>query len=182
MLTRYCFLDFETSGINHETDYPLQVGAVLGEFQHGQFQVYHQLESLIQIPTTCEIHPGAFKIHGISKGDLKGVPTPFEFLEEFEDTFQTDYSFAGWNVWFDVGFFKKLCAENQKEDFFRKIGYRHLDVQSVYQFLRMTYFDSGPSLNEACEHLGLSRSKHHNALEDVLLEIEVANQILHHLK
>ena len=169
---RKCIIDFETTGSNLFEDEPIQIGALLFEEDKG---VINEFSSFILPSRDIEISRKAFQIHGISLNDLEGAPTQKEVLNNFFSVLGYDYSFAGWNISFDIPFFRKMCIENELQHEYNKINYRHLDIQSICQILvKLRLVDSNlNSLSDFTTYFSIRRSEKHDALEDVKITYEL---------
>lgn len=167
-----CFIDFETTGTNLFSDHPLQIGAIL---LNSNLKKNKTFCSLIRTPVGQRSTESAYKIHGIPFSDLVNAPTAELVLENFYNMFGTNYCFAGWNISFDVPFFKKLSYENGFQVQYDQINYRHIDVQSICATLRTLGLVNQNlySLTDFVEYFKLSRKKKHDALEDATLTMKV---------
>lgn len=176
-LRNICFIDVETTGSNIYKDVVLNIGAVLVSIPN--FEIIQKYESYIRPPEDSQSTDLAYSIHGIDIEELKTAPTEEQFLSEFFSKFGTNYSFGGWNVCFDLSFFRKSCFNSSYYDNYMKIDYRHLDVQSVARFLfeadKLHGFDG--SMSSICQQFLLSRSEKHTGLQDALLTIEVYKKL-----
>lgn len=172
----YCFIDLETTGSDYANDYPIQIGAVLVEIYN--FKILKEFSSLINIPSGILISEKAKEIHGLKKEDIKNAPKPKIVLKDFFSEFGTDYAFAGWNVCFDVSFFRKICIENGFNNQYKKINFHHLDVQSIAKYLKIKGNIEGEiSLINLCKTYNLKRLEKHDALEDAKLSFEVLKRL-----
>lgn len=161
----YCFIDLETTGSDYVNDYPIQIGAILVKTKN--FEIIKEYSSLINIPEGIIISEKAKEIHGLKKEDIKNAPKPKNVLKDFFNEFGTDYAFAGWNVCFDVSFFRKICIENGFKNQYKEINFHHLDVQSIAKYLKIKGNLEGKiSLSNLCKIYNLKRLKNHDALED----------------
>lgn len=178
---RKCILDFETTGSNLFEDEPIQIGALLYDEDEG---VLDEFSSLIMPKKSVQISRKAFQIHGISLKDLKSAPSQENVLDKFFSDFGYDYSFAGWNISFDIPFFRKICFQNGFQSEYDKINYRHLDIQSVCQVLkRLQLVDSNlNSLSDFTTYFNIPRSERHDALEDVKITYKIYLKIFELLK
>jgi len=131
----YCFIDLETTGSDYVNDYPIQIGAILVKTKN--FEIIKEYSSLINVPEGIIISEKAKEIHGLKKEDIKNAPKPKNVLKDFFNEFGTDYAFAGWNVCFDVSFFRKICIENGFKNQYKEINFHHLDVQSIAKYLKI---------------------------------------------
>ena len=172
----YCFIDLETTGSDYANDYPIQIGAILVKI--GNFEIIKKYSSLINVPEGVIISKKAKEIHGLKKEDIKNAPKPKKVLKDFFNEFGTDYAFAGWNVCFDVSFFRKICIENGFNNQYKKINFHHLDVQSIAKYLKIKGNIEGEiSLINLCKTYNLKRLKNHDALEDAKLSLEVLKRL-----
>ncbi len=172
----YCFIDLETTGSDYVNDYPIQIGAILVKTKN--FEIIKEYSSLINIPEGIIISEKAKEIHGLKKEDIKNAPKPKNVLKDFFNEFGTDYAFAGWNVCFDVSFFRKICNENGFNDQYKEINFHHLDVQSIAKYLKIKGNIEGEiSLSNLCKIYNLKRLKNHDALEDAKLSFKVLKSL-----
>ena len=172
----YCFIDLETTGSDYVNDYPIQIGAILVKTKN--FEIIKEYSSLINIPEGIIISEKAKEIHGLKKEDIKNAPKPKNVLKDFFNEFGTDYAFAGWNVCFDVSFFRKICIENGLKNQYKEINFHHLDVQSIAKYLKIKGNLEGEiSLSNLCKIYNLKRLKNHDALEDAKLSFEVLRRL-----
>ena len=140
--------------------------------------IIKKYSSLINVPEGVIISKKAKEIHGLEKEDIKNAPKPEKVLKDFFNEFGTDYAFAGWNVCFDVSFFRKICIENGFNNQYKEINFHHLDVQSVAKYLKIKGNIEGEiSLINLCKTYNLKRSKNHDALEDAKLSLEVLKRL-----
>ncbi|MEQ9307923.1 MAG: 3'-5' exonuclease [Balneolaceae bacterium] len=179
---RVCFLDFETTGSNLFEDDPIQIGAILVDIKTNE--VISEFESNIRPSSNVSNTTVAFQTHGINLEDLNSAPKQGEVLESFFETVGTDYCFAGWNISFDVPFFRKMCYKNDFYDLYNKINYRHIDVQSICRLLKLSALidEDLYSLSDFADYFKLRRSKKHTALEDVYITYEVFSKALNFFK
>jgi|AntRauTorcE11897_2_1112592.scaffolds.fasta_scaffold21363_2 DNA polymerase III epsilon subunit-like protein len=177
-----CFVDFETTGSNLFEDEPIQIGAFLASGSDDKS--LSEFKSFIKPTKNIKNTQKAFRIHGISTKDLVNEPEPKQVLSNFFEKFGTNFCFGGWNISFDIPFFRKLCYENGYQKYYDDINYRHIDVQSVCRTLK--YIDLVEpdlnSLSDFANYFGLERSKAHDALEDAKITHVVFLKALNLLK
>jgi DNA polymerase-3 subunit epsilon len=166
--TPICFIDFETTGIDTIKDEPIEFGAILVD-TYGK--IVKRFHSRIKLDKKESFDKSSYRIHGIDYDSLEASPSQEQVLVLFFDSFGFDYCFGAWNASFDVTFFKRMCSSNNMNQSFEKIKYRHLDVQSISKFAtHLNILDSKiKSLSDCAEYFGISRSIHHNALEDAII-------------
>jgi DNA polymerase III epsilon subunit-like protein len=176
-----CFLDFETTGANLFEDEPLQIGAVLFDWESNKIKKF---ASYIRPKLNINSTYTAYDIHHIDIGQLKKEPGPEEVLEKFFKNFGTNYCFAGWNISFDVPFFKKICYENGYQGNLNKIHYRHIDIQSIFRYLKyLNVVDSNlNSMSDYSAYFDVERAQNHDALEDAYISYLLFLEALEILK
>lgn len=174
---KYVFIDFETTGKDHIKDFPIEIGCreviMPGWIERSSWK------SEIHPPSTAEMDPAAKRIHGYSLEDLADSPSPKEVCDEFFTLFGTNFEFAGWNVGFDIAFFRKMCAMANQTHIFNQIPYRSLDVRAVARAAA----DAGiiepiTGLTSAMKIFELKRSKQHDALEDAEMTYKVYHRLI----
>lgn len=166
-----CFIDFETTGTNVFEDQPLQIGAYLVDRNLNHIKSY---QSYIKLDDPVEVSASAYKIHNIDKIDIINSPSPNKVINEFFAALGTNYCFGGWNISFDVPFFRKMCHDSNLLDSFNNIDYRHIDVQTLFKIWAINSKVVQPgSFSHCLENFGLTRSPNHDAFEDASLTFEV---------
>ncbi len=105
---------------------------------------------------------------------------PKALLNDFFVKFGYDYSFAGWNVCFDVIFFRRICEDFGFRDDYMKINHRHLDVQSVAKACSHAGILQGTNgnLSSLCNLFKLKRNCKHSAYQDAFLAFEVYKKLI----
>jgi DNA polymerase III epsilon subunit-like protein len=172
-----CFIDFETTGSNLFEDEPIEIGAIL---VNDHYQSPIEFKSFIKPSEKVKNTTRALQIHGVKIKELINEPEPSKVLLRFFDKFGTNYCFAGWNISFDIPFFKKIVYENGFQQFYDQINYRHLDVQSICRTLK--YLDLVDqklnSLSDFTDYFGIKRSKTHDALEDAKITYHLFTEVI----
>jgi len=168
-----CFIDFETTGPDIYYDYPTELGAVI--LATGEDKIEKEFSSFIKIPENAEVTESAYRIHGLNRKDLENAPAPDKVLKNFFSKMGFDYSFGGWNIAFDVGFFRRICYECGYKSQYMRILHRHVDVQSIVRGLvDAGVFPKGiESLSNLCKKLGILRPVKHTALSDARITAEM---------
>ncbi len=159
-------LDLETTGTDPALHSTIEVGAIL--LDRHTLEEVKAWSAVIRRQERNGTNAQSMALHGLSLDDIKRGMEPKRAIEEFLETFGTDYLLAGWNVGFDVQFLRALLRHTGHIDVFDAIDYHRLDVWSIAQFLNtIGLFQSDvSSLSCLCEQLGLPRSKAHSGLED----------------
>jgi DNA polymerase III epsilon subunit-like protein len=143
-------------------------------------EVSAEFESLIRPPEGVQCTPRALAIHGLHDEDLRNSPFPSEVCRDFFASMGTGYALAGWNVCFDASFLRRLCQESNCDDTFKRLSYRHLDVQSVARACRQTGLIpyAVESLSDIAAFFGIARSAKHSALQDAHIALKVYEKLL----
>ena len=173
-----CFLDFETTGIDVFKDHPIEIGAVL---VNDNLEIIKEFHSFINPNRKRKFKATAVNTHGVrSMEELENFPLSNDVLIDFFDIMGLNYCFAGWNISFDVTFFRKLCHQNNMMTEFNRINYSHLDIQSMMHLYNRSNNSKieKNSLDNVCQYFNIERSKKHNALEDAKLTLEVYKNII----
>lgn len=171
------FLDFETTGINVFDSDPIEIGAIqINE----KLQIINQFSSHIKPSSTKIMRRSSFNTHGYEIDDLNNKPNQREVLEKYFNIFGTDYCFAGWNISFDIPFFRKMCFKNGYIHLFNKIDYHHIDVQTIAKLsVEIDLINSKKiSLEQFAKSFKLKRSKLHSALEDSIITYKIYKNII----
>lgn len=173
-----CFIDFETTGIDVFKDYPIEIGAILVD---ENLNITKEFHSFINPNRKRRFKTTAIKTHGYkSMEEFQNYPLSKEVLEDFFEVFGTNFCFAGWNITFDVTFFRKLCHQNSMMKRYNELNYRHLDIQSMmylFNHINNTKIEKN-SLDNVCKFFNVNRSEKHNALEDAKLAFEIYKKII----
>lgn len=175
--TKVVFIDFETTGINVFNSDPIELGSV---YVDENLKILNTFSSFIRPRITSRMKVSSIETHGLRMQDLLKKPTDKNVLENYFKLFGTDYCFAGWNISFDVPYFRKMCYRAGRMKEFNSINYRHIDIQTILRFL--TEINMLPkeinSLDNCVNYFNLKRSDKHNALEDAMLTYEVFKSLL----
>jgi len=172
-----CFIDFETTGIDVFKDSPIEIGCVLVNESNEILKSYY---SYIHPRTKRRFTSSSIKIHGIEEELLQKAKSQKEVLAEFFKIMGFDFRFAGWNINFDVTFFRRMCHLNSYMRFYNKIYHRHIDIQSIVHYTKEINLlpNELNSLDDLIHFFNLNRSIKHNAMEDAELTLEVYKKLL----
>lgn len=172
-----CFIDFETTGSNVFEHDPIEIGAVL---INQEFHIVNEFFSTIKPRNGSKNTLTAFRIHKIKLVELENAPTSKQVINKFFKEFRVNYCFAGWNISFDVPFFRKMCYLNDMIDSYNNIDYRHIDVQTICRIAReLKLIEANVrSLDDCAKYFNLTRSTTHNALEDARLTFYVYQELM----
>lgn len=172
-----CFIDFETTGIDVFKDNPIEFGAVLVNEKN---EIVAEFHSYLALRTKRKFSAQSKLIHGLDESKLNEAPEQNKMLTKFFEEFGTDYRFAGWNINFDVSFFRRICHLNNFMREYNKIYHRHIDVQSISYFLsqKNIMLEREKSLSDLADYFGLERQEKHSAIEDAKLTFEVYKKLM----
>lgn len=173
----YCFLDFETTGIDVFKDSPIEIGSIL---VNDKGKIIKEFHSFIRPRNKRVFSSSAIKVHGIDINILENARSQYDVLLDFFNTMGTDYRFSGWNINFDVSFFRGMCHYNNMMREYNKIHHRHIDVQSIVFYLKEKNLlpKELKSLDDIIKYFNLKRKNKHNALEDADLTFQVFEKLL----
>lgn len=172
----YCILDLETTGINQFRDQPIEIGAILVD---QNFEIIDRFHSYMQISSDLRFTDSARKTHGLTENFLSNKSSQRAVLNRFFLKFGTNFRFVAWNMTFDVGFFRKMCFDNGYIQDFDRLNYRHIDLQSIFFFYcERRGIRNLRSLDDACQHFGIPRSRYHNALEDAEITYKLFKKLI----
>jgi DNA polymerase III epsilon subunit-like protein len=175
-------LDLETTGTDPVVHSTIEIGAVL--LDRRTLEEKKAWSTVIKRQENNGTNPRSMALHGKSLSDIrKAGKDARQAVEEFLGYFGTDYLLAGWNIGFDVQFFRALLRHTGHTEAFEAIDYHRLDVWSLAQFLKsIGLFESDvSSLSCLCEQLGLPRSKAHSGLEDARITATALRRLLERL-
>ena len=97
---RFAVVDTETTGLSGTDDYVLQLGVVISQ---ADGTIDEQYETFVRRNFWKPGRLGAFKIHGITRGNLRRGITPIEMLERL-NSYLVNTVFVAHNAKFDIAF------------------------------------------------------------------------------
>src|SRR5260370_144096 len=128
-------LDLETTGTDPSLHSTIEIGAVL--LDRHSLQEIKAWSAVIKRQESNGTNPYSMALHGRSLENINTTGKDArKAVEEFFNEFGTDYLLAGWNIGFDVQFFRALLRHTGYIDAFDAIDYHRLDVWSLAQFLK----------------------------------------------
>lgn len=157
-LVNILFVDTETTGLS-ATDEPISIGAVLCEVDADNGAILSEVVSYHGLREPfCEINPGALRVHGITKPQLKGK----EFdLKELIGMFGAAKLVVAHNAEFDKG---KLKAFNNAQ-----WGCSCYEVNWPGEI-------GSRSLDAICRYFDIARVSPHDAMSDTRAMMEALSQ------
>ena len=154
----FAVVDFETTGLNPETDRIVQLAAVI---VNGDGDIIDSFDTIVKPENPDEYQHGAEHIHGISAEQVSsGMPLRLA-LEKLWDI-SAGNVFTAHNAQFDLGF---LHAESERVGINDHVEV-HIDTLELSR--RTTGADNTRRHNllALCEHYGIERDKVHDAKSD----------------
>lgn len=165
----FAVVDFETTGINPESDRILQLAAII---VNGDGEIVDSFETVVKPESPPEYVHGAEHIHGITETQVQsGMP--------LRDALQKLWSMSEGNVFtahnarFDLGF---LHAESERVGLEGRID-SYIDTLAL---ARRTDEDRTRrhTLAALCEHYGIEREKAHEAYSDAAATAELLMHLM----
>ena len=165
----FAVVDFETTGLNPETDRIVQLAAII---VNGEGNIVDSFDTIVKPESPSEYQHGAEHIHGISAEQVSGGMPLRNALEQLW-SINTGHIFTAHNAAFDLGF---LHAESERVGIEGRIEF-HIDTLELSR--RTTGADTTRRHNllALCEHYGIERDQVHDARSDAT----ATAQLLMHL-
>jgi DNA polymerase-3 subunit epsilon len=165
----FAVVDFETTGLNPETDRIVQLAAVI---VNGEGHIVDSFDTIVKPESPVEYQHGAEHIHGISAEQVSNGMPLRKALEQLW-TINAGHVFTAHNAAFDLGF---LHAESKRVGL---EGHVDVHVDTLELSRRTTGADTTRRHNlfALCEHYGIKRDQVHDAKSDAT----ATAQLLMHL-
>jgi len=165
----FAVVDFETTGLNPETDRIVQLAAVIVT---GHGDIVDSFDTIVKPESPAEYQHGAEHIHGISAEQVSNGMPLREALEQLW-SINAGHVFTAHNAAFDLGF---LHAESKRVGI---EGHIEVHIDTLELSRRTTGADSTRRHNlfALCEHYGIERDQVHDAKSDAT----ATAQLLMHL-
>jgi|688.fasta_scaffold15841_14 DNA polymerase-3 subunit epsilon len=165
----FAVVDFETTGLNPETDRIVQLAAVI---VNGDGDIIDSFDTIVKPENPDEYQHGAEHIHGISVEQVSSGMPLRKALEQLW-SINAGHVFTAHNAAFDLGF---LHAESKRVGL---EGHVDVHVDTLELARRTTGADTTRKHNlfALCEHYGIERDKVHDAKSDAT----ATAQLLMHL-
>ena len=165
----FAVVDFETTGLNPETDRIVQLAAVI---VNGDGEIIDSFDTIVKPESPAEYQHGAEHIHGISAEQVSNGMPLHTALEKLWDI-STGNVFTAHNAPFDLGF---LHAESKRVGLNGSIEV-HIDTLELSRRISGADNSRRHNLFALCEHYGIERDKVHDAKSDAT----ATAQLLMHL-
>lgn len=160
----FAVVDFETTGINPETDRVIQVAAIV---INGEGEIVESFDTVVRPESPAQYTHGAEHVHGISAEQVaQGMPLR-EALEKVW-TISEGNVFTAHNAKFDINF---LHAESQRVGLENKID-TYVDTLALARKTDQERTRKH-SLQALCEHYGISHENAHEAKSDATATAEL---------
>jgi DNA polymerase-3 subunit epsilon len=165
----FAVVDFETTGLNPETDRIVQLAAII---VNGEGEIIDSFDTIVKPESPAEYQHGAEHIHGISVEQVSGGMPLREALKQLW-SINAGHVFTAHNAAFDLGF---LHAESKRVGL---EGHVDVHVDTLELSRRTTGADTTRKHNlfALCEHYGIERDQVHDAKSDAT----ATAQLLMHL-
>ena len=165
----FAVVDFETTGLNPETDRIVQLAAVI---VNGEGHIVDSFDTIVKPESPAEYQHGAEHIHGISAEQVcSGMPLR-QALEQLW-SISAGNVFTAHNASFDLGF---LHAESERVGIEGQVEI-HIDTLELSRRTAGTDTTRRHNLFALCEHYGIERDQVHDAKSDAT----ATAQLLMHL-
>ncbi len=165
MIKDYVAFDLETTGLNVETDYIIEIGAL--KVRDGK--VCERFMEFVKPPTP--ISPMITNITGITNEMVAGARNTRDIICDFVD-FCGDFVLVGHNIMFDYKFMKKYASEYGFT--FEKSG---IDTLKIARKV-LGNLDS-KSLGTLCVHYNIINQAAHRAYHDALATAKIYHYLAH---
>jgi len=167
----FAVVDFETTGLNPETDRIVQLAVVVINGEGGTLSSF---DTIVKPESPAEYQHGAEHIHGISAEQVTRGMSLREALIQLW-AISDGNVFTAHNAQFDLGF---LHAESQRVGLDNHID-THIDTLDLSRRINGTDPSRRHNLFALCEHYGIERDKVHDAKSDA---VATAQLLMHLLK
>jgi DNA polymerase-3 subunit epsilon len=165
----FAVVDFETTGLNPETDRIVQLAAII---VNGEGDIVDSFDTIVRPESPAEYQHGAEHIHGITAEQVSGGMPLREALEQLW-SINAGHVFTAHNAAFDLGF---LHAESNRVGIEDHIEV-HIDTLELSRRTTGTDTTRRHNLFALCEHYGIERDQVHDARSDAT----ATAQLLMHL-
>ena len=165
----FAVVDFETTGLNPETDRIVQLAAVI---VNGEGHIVDSFDTIVKPESPAEYQHGAEHIHGISAEQVSSGMPLREALEQLW-SISAGNVFTAHNASFDLGF---LHAESERVGIEGQVEI-HIDTLELSRRTAGTDTTRRHNLFALCEHYGIERDQVHDAKSDAT----ATAQLLMHL-
>ncbi len=169
----FAVVDFETTGLNPETDRIVQLAAVI---VNGEGDILDSFDTIVKPESPAEYQHGAEHIHGISAEQVSSGMPLRKALERLWNI-NAGHVFTAHNAPFDLGF---LHAESKRVGIEGTIEF-HIDTLELSR--RTTGADSTRRHNlfALCEHYGIERDHVHDARSDATATAQLLMHLIREL-
>jgi DNA polymerase III epsilon subunit family exonuclease len=169
----FAVVDFETTGINPETDRVIQVAAIV---INGEGEIVDSFDTVVRPENPAQYTHGAEHVHGISVEQVaQGMPLR-EALEKLW-TISEGNVFTAHNAQFDINF---LHAESQRVGLENKVD-TYVDTLALARRTDQARTRKH-SLHALCEHYGINHENAHEAKSDATATAELLIHLMREME
>ena len=169
----FAVVDFETTGINPETDRVIQVAAIV---INGEGEIVESFDTVVRPENPAQYTHGAEHVHGISVEQVaQGMPLR-EALEKVW-TISEGNVFTAHNATFDINF---LHAESERVGLENKID-TYVDTLALARRTDQERTRKH-SLQALCEHYGINHENAHEAKSDATATAELLIHLMREME
>lgn len=165
---RYVALDFETTGLDPETDAVLSFGVV--PIEEGRIRldraVYRIADPGRSLPAET------VKIHGIRPADLVAAPKLEELRDELSGIIG-DHQIVAWSAFVEAAFLAVTLGKSRRAWSKRLIDVRHLVVRLEERGSQVRSPAREDSLHDTAARFGIPLEDAHHALADAFVTAEL---------
>ena len=166
----FAVVDFETTGLNPETDRIVQLAAVI---VNGNGDITDSFDTIVTPESPSEYQHGAEHIHGISAEQVSNGMSLRIALEKLWGI-STGHVFTAHNAQFDLGF---LHAESERVGIKSRVEV-HIDTLELSRRISGADTTRRHNLFALCEHYGIKRDKVHDAKSDATATAELLMHLM----
>ena len=161
----YVVFDLETTGLSHERDAVVEIGAV--RIRAGQVIAAETFHSLVNPQRPIPFYVS--RVHGLFDRDVKNAPTISQVLPQFLE-FVGTHPVVAHNANFDVGFIRSAAQRH---------GVQWNPVQICTVQLSRQAFPGvkGHKLDDLASRLNLTFTSRHRSMGDVMVTAEAFLQL-----
>ena len=166
----FAVVDFETTGLNPETDRIVHLAAVI---VNGEGHIVDSFDTIVKPESPAEYQHGAEHIHGISAEQVSSGMPLRQALEQLW-SISAGNVFTAHNASFDLGF---LHAESERVGIEGQVEI-HIDTLELSRRTAGTDTTRRHNLFALCEHYGIKRDKVHDAKSDATATAELLMHLM----
>lgn len=156
-MSEYVFVDFETTGLDPETSYVIEIGALKTDAEGNEIG---RMETFLSLPNGYHVPERITKLTGISDADLEGAIPEKDGMRALYD-FIGDATVVAHHAPFEIGFMRIAGGFEPKRFVCTRVVARLLEP------------DEKANLKYVAERYGVENNDHHRAMNDVFVTKEI---------